>query len=198
MSQRNIIFTCHFNGVVLTNSPVGFSFSNTDTYTFKIHVNSDFFHFKDRIGKKLERCVEEIIYRRPLHNGDDCTIFYVMTPIRNDEDVEKMFQCHMMFGQLPTIELYIRLLDNTETFPTQETQSHRYRMSQTSDDEPTQNNQPFIPNEELGEASDDDLQEVRMQDIFGNSDDKDDEDIIVTSMQLILAQPISLYNLQHI
>ncbi|CAK8565127.1 unnamed protein product [Lathyrus sativus] len=64
-------------------------------------------------------------------------------------------------------------------------------MSQTSDDEPTQNNEPFIPNEEVGEASDDDLQEVRMQDIFGNNDD---EDIIFASTQLIYTKPISLYN----
>ncbi|CAK8543700.1 unnamed protein product [Lathyrus sativus] len=144
--------------------------------------------------KKLARSVEEIIYRHPTLNEDDCIIFYIMTPIRNDEDVEEMFWCHMMFGQLPTIELYVRLLDNPETFPTQETQSHWYGMSQTSDDEPTQNNLPFIPNEEVGEASDDDIQEVRMQDIFRDSDDKDNEDIVVASMQLIRAQPISLYN----
>ncbi|CAK8578221.1 unnamed protein product [Lathyrus sativus] len=197
MSQRNIITTCHFNGVVSTNTPVGFSFNNTDTYAFKIHVNSDFFHFKDRMETKLARCVEEIIYRHPTLNEDDCMIFYIMTPIKTDEDVKAMFRCHVMFGQLPTIEVYVRLVQNPETFPTQETQSHWYGMSQTSDDEPTQNNLPFIPNEEVGEPSDDDiLEEIRMQDIFGNSDDEDneDEDIVVPSTQPIRAQPISLYN----
>ncbi|CAK8531192.1 unnamed protein product [Lathyrus sativus] len=98
MSQRNIITTCHFNGVVSTNTPVGFSFSNTDTYAFKIHVNSNFFHFKDRMEKKLAQGVEEIIYRHPTLNEDDCTIFYIMTPIKNDEDVKAIFLCHMMFG----------------------------------------------------------------------------------------------------
>ncbi|CAK8565291.1 unnamed protein product [Lathyrus sativus] len=191
MSQRNVILTCHYNSVFSTNSPDGFSFSNTDTYAVKIHVNSDFFHLKDRMEKKLTRSVEEIFYRHPTLNEDERTIFYLMTPIRNDEDVIAMFRCHTMFGNLHTIELYVRLLDNPETFPTQETQSHCYGYSQTSDDEPKQNNFPFIPNEEVGEASDDDIQEVRMQDIFGDSDDEDNEDMVVTPIR---AQPISLYN----
>ncbi|CAK8571549.1 unnamed protein product [Lathyrus sativus] len=191
MSLRNLILTCHYNGVFTTNSPDGFSFSNTDTYAFKIHVNSDFSHLKDRMEKKLTRSVSEIFYRHPTLIEDERTIFYLMTPIRNDEDVIAMFRCHTMFDNLHTIELYVRLIDNPETFPTQETQSHCYGYSQTSNDEPTQNNLPFIPNEEVGEASDDDIQEAKMQDIFGDSDDEDNEDMDVTPIR---AQPISLYN----
>lgn len=61
-------------------------------HLFKIHFNSDFHHLKDRIEKQLQSRIEEMIYRHPLINGDDDTVFYVMTPIENDEEVKSMFQ----------------------------------------------------------------------------------------------------------
>ncbi|CAK8578374.1 unnamed protein product [Lathyrus sativus] len=67
-------------------------------------------------------------------------------------------------------------------------------MSQTFDDEPTQNNEPLIPNEEVGEATEDDLEEVRMQDLFGNNDDDVSEDMFDASTQTISVEPINLYN----
>ncbi|KAI5429377.1 hypothetical protein KIW84_034111 [Lathyrus oleraceus] len=117
-----------------------------------------------------------------------------MTPIENDEDVKSMFQCHITFSQLPTIEIYVRLLQNLEPYPTQSIQSHQYGMSQTIDEEPTQNNEPFIPNEEVGDNSEDDQEEVRFEDLFGASNDDGNEDIIDTSAVALRAQPISLYN----
>ncbi|KAI5421231.1 hypothetical protein KIW84_044895 [Lathyrus oleraceus] len=178
---------------------------------FKIHINSDFHHLKDRIEKKLQRYVEDIIYRHPLFNGDDNTVFYIMTPIETDEDVKSMFQCHVTLSQLPTIEIYVRLVENLEEqpshnedveeqpthnenlgYPTQSVQSRDYGVSQAIDEEPTQNNEPFIPNEEVGENSEDDLEEVRFEDLFGVSDDDGNEDIFNTPTVALRAQPISL------
>ncbi|XP_050875427.1 uncharacterized protein LOC127079059 [Lathyrus oleraceus] len=136
-----------------------------------------------------------------------------MTPIETDEDVKSMFQCHITLSQLPTIEIYVRLVENLEEqpshnenveeqpthnenlcYPTQSVQSHDYRMSQAIDEEPTQNNEPFIPNEEVGENSEDDLEEVRFEDLFGVSDDDGNEDIFDTPTVALRVQPISLYN----
>ncbi|XP_050890126.1 uncharacterized protein LOC127095488 [Lathyrus oleraceus] len=117
-----------------------------------------------------------------------------MTPIENDEEVKSMFQCHITFSQLPTTEIYVRLLENLETYPTQSIQSHQYRMSQTTDEEPTQNNEPFIQNEEVGEDSEDDQEEVQFEDLFCASDDDGNEDLIDTPTVAIRAQLISLYN----
>ncbi|XP_050875931.1 uncharacterized protein LOC127079592 [Lathyrus oleraceus] len=194
MTQRNLVVSIHSNGSIFTDVNEGFSFSNTNVHLFKIHINSDFHHLKDRIEKKLQSCVEDIIYRHPLINGDDDTVFYVMAPIENDEDVKSMFQCHIPFSQLPTIEIYVRLLENLETYPTQSIQSQQYGMSQTIDEEPTQNNEPFIPNEEVSDNSEDDQEDVRFEDLFGVSDDDGNEDIIDTSTVAPRAQPISLYN----
>ncbi|KAI5391678.1 hypothetical protein KIW84_076472 [Lathyrus oleraceus] len=72
-----------------------------------------------------------------------------MTPIENDEEVKSMFQCHITFSQLSAIEIYVRLLEHLETYLAQSIQLHQYGMSQTTDDEPTQTNKPFIPNEEV-------------------------------------------------
>lgn len=127
---------------------------------FKIHVNSDFLHLKDWTKKKLQRHVEEIIYRYPLIIGNNNTVFYVMTPIGNGEAVKSMFLCHNTFAQIPTIEIYVPLLEYVETYLTQYTQSHQYGMSQTTDDEPTQNNEYFISNEKIGEDNEDDIKEV--------------------------------------
>ncbi|XP_050908317.1 uncharacterized protein LOC127121936 [Lathyrus oleraceus] len=173
----------------------------------KIHINSDYFHLKDRIEKKLQRYVEDIIYRQPLFNGDDNTVFHIMIPIKTDEDVRSMFQCHVTLSQLPSIEIYVRLVDIPEEqpsdnveeqpshcYPTQFVQSHDYGMSQAIDEEPTQNNEPFIPNEEVGENSEDDLEDIRFEDLFGVSDDDGNEEILDTSAVALRAQPISLYN----
>ncbi|KAI5403091.1 hypothetical protein KIW84_050615 [Lathyrus oleraceus] len=146
-------------------------------------------------------------------NGDDNTVFYIMTPIETDEDVKSMFQCHITLSQLPTIEIYVRLVENLEeqpshnenleeqpthnenlSYPTQSIQSHKYGMSQAIDEEPTQNNEPFISNEEVGENNEDDLEEVRFEDLFGVSDDDDNEDIFDTPTVALRVQPISLYN----
>ncbi|KAI5409504.1 hypothetical protein KIW84_055074 [Lathyrus oleraceus] len=166
MDERNLAVSIHYNGTIFTDINEGFSFSDTSIHLFKIHINSDFHHLKDRIEKKLQSRVEEIIYRHPLINGEDDSVFYVMTPIENDEQVKSMFQCHITFSQLSTIEIYVRLFEHLETYPTQSIQSHQYGMSQTTDDEPTQNNEPFIPNEEVGGDSEDDQEEVRFEDLF--------------------------------
>lgn len=108
--------------------------------------------------------------------------------------LSQMFQCHITFSQLPAIEIYVRLPENLKTYPTQSIQSHQYRMSQTIDEEPTQNNEPFIPNEEVGNNREDDQEEVRFEDLFGASDDDGNEDIIDTPTITVRAQPISLYN----
>ncbi|XP_050895856.1 uncharacterized protein LOC127102541 [Lathyrus oleraceus] len=213
MAQRNLIVSIHSEGPLFTDPSEGFSFCNTNLTMFKIHINSDFHHLKDRIEKKLQRYVEDIIYRQPLSNGDDNTVFYIMTPIETDEDVRSMFQCHVTLSQLPNIEIYVRLVDNLEEqpshneyveeqpthnenhgYPTQFVQSHDYGMSQAIDEEPTQNNEPFIPNEEVGENSKDNLEEVRFEDLFGVSDDDGNEDIFNTPTVVLRAQPISLYN----
>ncbi|XP_050916234.1 uncharacterized protein LOC127131352 [Lathyrus oleraceus] len=76
-----------------------------------------------------------------------------MTPIETDEDVKSMFQCHITLSQLPTIEIYVRLVENLEEqpshnenleeqlthnenlcYPTQFVQSHKYGMSQAIDE----------------------------------------------------------------
>ncbi|XP_050909859.1 uncharacterized protein LOC127123699 [Lathyrus oleraceus] len=136
-----------------------------------------------------------------------------MTPIETHEDVKSMFQCHIALSQLPTIEIYVRLVENLEEqpshnenleeqpthnenlcYPTQSVQSHEYGMSQAIDEEPTQNKEPFIPNEEVGDNSEDDLEEVRFEDLFGVSDDDGNEYIFDTPTVALRAQPISLYN----
>ena len=119
MAQRNLVVFIHYNETIFTDINEGFSFSNTNIHLFKIHINSDFHRLKDRIEKKLRSRVEEIIYHHPLINGDDDNVFYVMTPIENDEQVKSMFQCHIIFSQLSTIEIYVRLLEHLETYPTQ-------------------------------------------------------------------------------
>lgn len=117
MAQRNLIVSIHSEGSLFTDPSEGFSFCNTNLHMFKIHINSDFHHLKDRIEKKLQRYVEDIIYHHPLFNGDDNTVFYIMTPIETDEDVKSMFQCHVTLSQLPTIEIYVRLVENLEEQP---------------------------------------------------------------------------------
>lgn len=67
-------------------------------------------------------------------------------------------------------------------------------MSQTIDDEPTRNNEPFIPNEEVSEDSEDDLEEVRLEDLFGNKGDDGNKDLTDMPTQAINAQPINLNN----
>ncbi|XP_050887871.1 uncharacterized protein LOC127093016 [Lathyrus oleraceus] len=67
-------------------------------------------------------------------------------------------------------------------------------MSQAIEKEPTQNNESFIPNEEVGDNSEDDQEEVRFEDLFGVSDDDGNEDIFDTPTVALRAQPISLYN----
>ncbi|XP_050897852.1 uncharacterized protein LOC127104729 [Lathyrus oleraceus] len=96
-----------------------------------------------------------------------------MTPIENDEEVKSMFQCHITFSQLSAIEIYVRLLEHLETYLAQSIQLHQYGMSQTTDDEPTQTNKPFIPNEERCDGN---------------------ENLIDTPTVAVRAQPISLYN----
>ncbi|XP_050875705.1 uncharacterized protein LOC127079353 [Lathyrus oleraceus] len=126
-----------------------------------------------------------------------------MTPIETDRDVKSMFQCHITFSQLPTIEIYVCLVENLEeqptqnenpSYPMQSIQSHQYGRSQAIDEEPTQNNEHFIPNEEVGENSEDDQEEVRFEDLFGVSDDDGNEDIFDTPTVALRVQPISLYN----
>ncbi|KAI5427527.1 hypothetical protein KIW84_032795 [Lathyrus oleraceus] len=136
-----------------------------------------------------------------------------MTPIETDEDVKSMFQCHITLSQLPIIEIYVHLVENLEEqpshnenleeqpthnenlcYPTQFVQTYEYGMSQAIDEEPTQNNEPFIPNEEVGENNEDDLEEVRFEDLFGVSDDDGNEDIFDTPTVSLRAQTISLYN----
>lgn len=91
MAERNLVVSIHYNGTIFADIYEGFSFRNTNIHLFKIHINSDILHLKDRIEKKLQSRVEEIIYRHPLINGDDDTVFYVMTPIDNDKQVKSMF-----------------------------------------------------------------------------------------------------------
>lgn len=98
------------------------------------------------------------------------------------------------FSQVSTIEIYVCLLEHLKTYLTQSTQSHHYGMSQTTDEEPTQNNEPFIPNEEVGKDSEDDQEEVCFKDLFGTSDDDDNGDLINTPIVAVRAQPINLYN----
>ncbi|CAK8539710.1 unnamed protein product [Lathyrus sativus] len=90
---------------------------------------------------------------------------------------------------LKTIELYVRLDD--EAYPTQSSYSHQYGVSQTTDEEIMQNNEPFIRDEEVGEYSDDELHDVHFEDLF---DDGDEEDVFPVHSQVINAQPINLYN----
>lgn len=71
------------------------------------------------------------------------------------------------------IELYVCILDDVEAYLTQSSQSSQDGMSQTTHEEPTQNNEPFILSEEVDEDSEDDLEEVCFQDIFGTIDDDD-------------------------
>lgn len=110
MVERNIVVTIHYNGSIFTYINVEFSFSNTETQLLKIHVNSDFIHLKDRIEKLCNIFFLEISYQRLLINGDDDTLFYIMTQIENDEDVKLMFLGHKAFAQLNTIELYVFLM----------------------------------------------------------------------------------------
>ncbi|XP_050876622.1 uncharacterized protein LOC127080336 [Lathyrus oleraceus] len=70
-------------------------------------------------------------------------------------------------------------------------------MSQTTDDEPNQNNEPFIPNEEVGEDSEDDQEEVRFEDLFGASDDDGNEDLIDTPTVAVRAEPINFFTPIH-
>ena len=130
MAQRNLIVSIHSEGSLFTCSNEGFSFCNTNVTMFKIHINSDYFHLKDRIEKKLQRYVEDIIYRQPLFNGDGNTVFHIMTPIKTDEDVRSMFQCHVTLSQLPNIEIYVRLVDNLEEQPSD---------NEDVEEQPTQN-----------------------------------------------------------
>lgn len=88
MAQKNLVVSIHYNGSIFTDVNEGFLFNNTNVHLFKIHINFDFHHLKDRTEKKLQSCVEDIIYRHALNNGDDDTVFYVMTPIENDKDVK--------------------------------------------------------------------------------------------------------------
>ncbi|KAI5430672.1 hypothetical protein KIW84_035039 [Lathyrus oleraceus] len=67
-------------------------------------------------------------------------------------------------------------------------------MSQTIDEEPTQNKEPFILNEEVCDNSEGDQEEVRFEYLFGASGDDGNEDIIDTPTVVVRAQPISLYN----
>ncbi|CAK8576734.1 unnamed protein product [Lathyrus sativus] len=180
----------HYNGSVFTDENIGFSFNRTDTVMFKLHRSSDIRHLKDRIEKKVNRSVQDITYRQPIRNGVDDDVFYVMMQIDTDSAVKSMFQCHYTMPQLKTIELYVRLED--EAYPTQSSYSHQYGVSQTTDDEITQNNEPFIRNEEVGEYSDDELDDVRFEDLFGDDDD-DGHDELMQS-EVIYAQPINLYN----
>ncbi|CAK8542955.1 unnamed protein product [Lathyrus sativus] len=67
-------------------------------------------------------------------------------------------------------------------------------MSQSTDEELMQNNEPFILNEEVSEYSEDELHEVHLEDLFGSSVDKHNEDLVTMPSQITYAQPINLYN----
>lgn len=194
MSERNVIVASHFNGSIYTDPNVGFAFCNTETVVFKLHLNSDFAHLKSRIETKLGRPVQEIIYRQPWHNEDGEFECYVMTPINTDDEVNLMFRCHSAFSQSNTIELYLRLQEIEAVYPTQSSRSEHYDVSETIAEDQSQNNEPFIPTEEVGEDTEDELDEVRLEHLFGASDDEDDEDAIDVATQATNVQPIMLYN----
>ena len=188
MALRNVIVTAHYNGTIFNDVNIGFSFVNTTIKRFKIHVNSDLLHLKERIEQKIQLSVREIIYRLPLFNGDDGGVFYVMKPLEDNDGVRVMFDCHTVFGQLESIELYVHVVP-VEADQMQESQQHQYGMSQPTDEELTQNNEPFIANEEVGEYSDDELGEIQYEDLFG-----DDDDTEVNPSHTPDVPPMNLYN----
>ncbi|XP_058787050.1 uncharacterized protein LOC131661500 [Vicia villosa] len=188
MAQRNIICSVHYNGVISNDLTNGFSFSNTETKRFKVHCRADFMHLKERIETKLQLPVSEIIYRLPLFNGDSGIIFYVMKPIEDEDGVKVMFECHNSFAPLDDMELYVHIV-SPPINQSQESHSHQYGLSQPTDEEPTQNNEPFIPDEQVDEYSEDEIQEVQYEDLFGDDNDPD----IVEPSQPTLARPISMY-----
>ncbi|CAK8542791.1 unnamed protein product [Lathyrus sativus] len=176
MADRNTLVTMHYNGFVFIDENISFSFNETDTVMFKLHRSSDIRHLKDRIEKKVNRLVQDITYRQPLPNGVDGGVFYVMMQIDTDNTVKSMFQCHYTMPQLKTIEIYVRLED--EAYPTQSSYSHQYEVSQINDEEITQNNEPFIRNEEVGEYSDDELDDIHFEDLFGDDDDEGHDELM--------------------
>lgn len=78
MFDRNVVVATHYNGSIFTDPNVGFTFCNTDTVVFKLHHNFDFGHLKNLIETKLQRPVQEIIYRQTLDNRDGDFACYVM------------------------------------------------------------------------------------------------------------------------
>ncbi|XP_058774399.1 uncharacterized protein LOC131648681 [Vicia villosa] len=186
MAQRNFIVTMHYNGYIINDLTNGFSFSNTETIRFKVHCMSDFMHLKEHIETKLQLFVIEIIYLLPLFKGDNDNIFYIMKKIEDDDAVNVMFECHNSFAPLDSLESYVRIV-GADLNQTQESHSHKYGLSQPTNEEPTQNNEPFIPNEEVDEYNDDEIHEVRHVD--------DNDEYIVMPSQNTNAQPISMYAL---
>ncbi|KAI5387785.1 hypothetical protein KIW84_073762 [Lathyrus oleraceus] len=158
--------------------------------SMKKTVDAAILKFRSKKNYRNRKDITWVRVQCPQQNNSiDCG-FFVLRFMRdiialNRIEIPKM---------LSTIEIYVRLLEHFETYLTQSTQSHKYGMSQTTDDKPTQNSEPFIPNEDFGKDSEEDLEEVLFKDLFGTIDDDGNEDLIDTPTEAVRAQLINLYN----
>lgn len=177
MSNNKIACLIHYNGNIVTDNVFGVFFQNTNTTMLNIQRNSDFARLTEKIEQKFQLQLTSVFYRYPIVNPMDNNVIFNSAKIEDDSDVRSMIQCHSTFGSQHPMELYVSFQEAREVYPTQESQEHQYLQSQNSLQEEqveTQHNEPFFPEEDVGDDSESD--DASQLDLFGDGSSDDNID----------------------